>query len=133
MDSLFTRTFVTNKEEREREWGDIQTAVNAVDKTGFHPLDHFAGETLLLKRLESKSDKKCASCCSQPQEPQEYPSHLVRKFVGAQAAPLAKELRLRGGMFNDHMPWGYASLFKDCGDHSMTLSIDTVSALITYL
>ena len=59
--------------------------------------------------------------------------HVVRVLRGQEADPLASELRLRGGMFNDHMPWGYASLFKDCGDHSMTLSIDTVSALITYL
>jgi len=48
---------------------------------------------------------------------------------GSKAEPLAAELRLRGGMFNDHMPWGYASLFKDCGGNSSGLSID----MITYL
>jgi len=31
---------------------------------------------------------------------------------GTQAEPLARELRLRAGMFNDHMPWGYQGLFK---------------------
>ena len=40
--------------------------------------------------------------------------HVVRRLEGGQAAPLARELRLRAGMFNDHMPWGYAGLFKGC-------------------
>ena len=63
----------------------------------------------------------------QPQEPEEAPSHLVRKFVGVQAAPLAKELRLRGGMFNDHMPWGYASLFEGHGGDTSGLTLDMIT------
>lgn len=104
------RVHVMNEDVKEREWGDILSAVKLVQKTGFHPLDHIAGLTYLVKRGEN--DK-----------------HVIRLLQGSKAEPLAAELRLRGGMFNDHMPWGYASLFKDCGGNSSGLSID----MITYL
>ena len=112
---MFDRTHVMNDEEREREWGDINSAVSAVDKTGFYPLEHIAGQTYLVKRADTGEDSL---------------EHVVRLLPGDKAAPLATELRLRGGMFNDHMPWGYASLFKDCGGNSTGLSIDM---MITYL
>ena len=108
-----------SEEDVEREWGDILSAVNAVKETGFHPLNHIAGLTYLLKRVDNSG--------------QVGQDHVVRMLQGGEAAPLAGELRLRGGMFNDHMPWGYASLFKDCGDRSMDLSLDTITSFITYL
>ena len=80
-------------QERDSEWEDILTACTAVDKTGFLPLNHIAGVTYLVKRGEG--------------------GHLVRVLQGSQANPLAGEVRLRGGMFNDHMPWGYTSVFKE--------------------
>ena len=104
------RRHVSSNEEREREWEDIKTAVTAVDKTGFLPLHHIAGVTYLAKRGEEE--------------------YTIRVLQGAKADPLAGEVRLRGGMFNDHMPWGYASLFKDRGGNTDSiLSID----LLTYI
>ena len=102
-----------SEEDVEREWGDILAAVSVVKETGFYPLSHIAGLTYLVKRVGQ--------------------DHVVRMLKGSEADPLASELRLRGGMFNDHMPWGYASLFRDCGEHSLDLSIDTITSFITYL
>jgi len=49
--------------------------------------------------------------------------------LGGQAAHLSKELRLRGGMFNDHMPWGYGGLFKECGGNTSGLTLDMLKYL----
>ena len=87
------RRHVSRDQERDTEWEDILTACTAVDKTGFLPLSHIAGVTYLVKRSGE--------------------GHLVRVLQGSQANPLAGEVRLRGGMFNDHMPWGYTSVFKE--------------------
>ena len=104
------RRHVMSDQEKEEEWADIMTAVTAVDKTGFLPLHHIAGVTYLVKRGGEE--------------------HTIRVLKGAKAAPLAGEVRLRGGMFNDHMPWGYASLFKDRGGNTDSiLSID----MLTYI
>ena len=87
------RRHVRSAQERDSEWEDILTACTAVDKTGFLPLNHIAGVTYLVKRSGE--------------------GHMVRVLQGSQANPLAGEVRLRGGMFNDHMPWGYTSVFKE--------------------
>ena len=50
---FYYRVHVMNEDVKEREWGDILSAVKVVDKTGFHPLDHIAGLTYLVKRGEN--------------------------------------------------------------------------------
>eukprot|EP00092_Neocalanus_flemingeri_P020912 GFUD01022655.1.p1 GENE.GFUD01022655.1~~GFUD01022655.1.p1 ORF type:complete len:449 (+),score=115.12 GFUD01022655.1:272-1618(+) len=103
------RRFVSRSEEKEKEWNDITTAAEAVTETGFSQLCHTAGVTYLVKRGDT--------------------GHVVRMLEGERARHLSQELRLRGGMFNDHMPWGYAGLFKDCGGNTTGLSIDMLKYL----
>jgi len=103
------RRFVSTSEEKEKEWNDITAAVEAVKETGFFKLCHTAGVTYLVKRGDM--------------------GHVVRLLEGERAGNLSQELRLRGGMFNDHMPWGYAGLFKDFGGNTSGLSIDMLKYL----
>ena len=42
---------------------------------------------------------------------------------------LSGHFRLRGGMFNDHMPWGYGSLFENCGGNVDGVSFDDLANL----
>jgi len=103
------RRFVSNSADKEKEWADITTAVQAVTKTGFHQLSHSAGVTYLVKRSDT--------------------GHVVRMLEGKKASHLSQELRLRGGMFNDHMPWGYGGLFKECGGNTTGLTLDMLKYL----
>jgi len=103
------RRFVSSSAEKEKEWADITAATQAVTETGFYKLGHTAGVTYLVKRGDT--------------------GHVVRMLEGGQAAHLSKELRLRGGMFNDHMPWGYGGLFKECGGNTSGLTLDMLKYL----
>ena len=105
-----TRKFLaTAADQRAEGWSNVASAIEAVYSTGFTNLTHMAGTTYLLKRAEV--------------------GHIVRRLEGCQAEPLAHELRLRAGMFNDHMPWGYNALFKGCGGCSHTYSLDMLKYL----
>ena len=113
-----TRRFVaTAIEQRAEGWSSVSAATEAVHATGFTVLTHCAGTTYLLKRIEKNHYNHY--CCKRTKE-----SHVVRLLKGQKAEPLSRELRLRAGMFNDHMPWGYASLFKECGSNAQGLSLD---------
>jgi len=103
------RRFVSTSAKKEKEWEDITTATQAVKETGFTQLTHMAGVTYLVKRGDT--------------------GHVVRMLEGEKAIHLAQELRLRGGMFNDHMPWGYGSLFKECGGNTSGLTLDMLKYL----
>eukprot|EP00090_Calanus_glacialis_P011310 TRINITY_DN19740_c0_g1_i1.p1 TRINITY_DN19740_c0_g1~~TRINITY_DN19740_c0_g1_i1.p1 ORF type:complete len:510 (-),score=107.93 TRINITY_DN19740_c0_g1_i1:92-1621(-) len=103
------RRFVSSSAEKDKEWADITTAVQAVTETGFSQLCHTAGVTYLLKRSDI--------------------GHVVRMLEGGKAVHLSQELRLRGGMFNDHMPWGYGGLFKECGGNTTGLTLDMLKYL----
>jgi len=86
-------------EERIEGWNNISTAMKAVKSSGFSRLTHCAGTTYLLKKSDLTWEGGEVG-------------HVARRMEGTQAEPLARELRLRAGMFNDHMPWGYQGLFK---------------------
>lgn len=96
-------------EERAEGWNRLDAAIQAVKASGFAELTHCAGMTYLLKRAEV--------------------GHVVRVLEGLEATPLAEQLRMRGGMFNDHMPWGYANLFKGCGGCTSGYSLDMLKYL----
>ena len=69
------------------------------------------------------------------QEPvgDEHEEFVVRRLEGGvQVAPLAADFRLRGGMFNDHMPWGYGGLFEGCGGNVDGVTFDNILSLIAY-
>jgi len=105
-----TRKFVALPvEERADGWNRLEAAISAVKKSGFAELTHFAGMTYLVKRADV--------------------GHVVRKLEGLEALPLAEQLRMRGGMFNDHMPWGYSNLFKGCGGCTSGYSLDMLKYL----
>ena len=100
-----TRKFLaTSADNRMEGWSSVASAIEAVYSTGFTRLTHMAGTTYLMKRGEV--------------------GHVVRRLEGLEAEPLSQELRLRAGMFNDHMPWGYNALFKGCGGCSHSYSLD---------
>jgi len=86
-------------EERIEGWDKISAAMQAVKSSGFSRLTHCAGTTYLLKKSDLTWEGGEVN-------------HVARRMEGTQAEPLARELRLRAGMFNDHMPWGYQGLFK---------------------
>ena len=93
------------------DWRRIIDARHAITETGFTSLHHIAGVTYLLKRkhhgvIETEEE------------------FVVRQFVGTQDSPLHQEFRLRGGMFSDHMPWAYNSLFQDKGENVNAFSLD---------
>ena len=105
-----TRKFLaTAANQRAEGWESVAAAIEAVYSTGFTRLTHMAGTTYLLKKADV--------------------GHTVRRLEGCQAEPLAQELRLRAGMFNDHMPWGYNALFRGCGGCSNTYSLDMLKYL----
>ena len=93
------------------DWRDIIKEKQAITKTGFTPLHHIAGVTYLLKRKHHGV-----------REGQD--EFVVRHFVGTDDSPMHREFRLRGGMFCDHMPWAYNSLFQNKGENVDGLSLD---------
>ena len=60
-------------------------------------LNHPAGNILVFKR-KAKTPETC----------------ILRKFEGSNHH-FPKNLRLKGAMFNHHMPWGYNGLFEGHG------------------
>ena len=40
--------------------------------------------------------------------------------------PLSSSLRLRGAMFNHHMPWGYNALFDGYGSEATKVDLSTL-------
>ena len=126
-----TRRFLAvAPEERADGWGSVTAAIEAVQATGFTSLTHCAGVTYLMKRVDHRSVVSRVGklvgkvCCCRADSLGVEKKHVVRRLEGKEAEPLARELRLRAGMFNDHMPWGYAGLFKDCGGCEIELSLD---------
>ena len=90
------------------KWKDIIGAVDVVKETGFPPLDHVAHTTYLIKRAGD--------------------DHVVRHLEGLQASRnLSSNVKLRGGMFNNHMPWGYAGIFKNCGGDTTGITLDLIA------
>ena len=91
-------------------WKDIIAATEIVKDTGFPPLDHAAHNVYLMKRAEV--------------------GHVVRHLEGLEATRnLSTNVKLRGGMFNDHMPWGYAGLFKNCGGDTTGMTLDMLKRI----
>ena len=70
--------------------------VEQEDSLGMARLGHPAGQVLVFKR----NDKKQVV--------------TLRKFQGSDHH-ISNNLRLKGAMFNHHMPWGYNGLFEGHG------------------
>lgn len=79
--------------DENSKWFAVKTAVDSVQDAGILQLEHPAQQVYMFKRKENDV--------------------ITRKLT--QTKPLSDRLRLRGAMFNHHMPWGYAYLFKDYG------------------
>ena len=80
--------------------------MNLINGTGFAELDLIAENVFMIKR--SNDDQ-----------------FVIRHLQGLdQTKYLTSGMKIRMGIFNDHMPWGYQSLFKDFGEVSENCSTD---------
>ena len=64
---------------------------------GMSKLTHPAGNVLVFKRNPKKDQL------------------VLRRFIGTNGQNFSRNLRLKGAMFNHHMPWGYNGLFDGHG------------------
>ena len=64
---------------------------------GMSKLTHPAGNVLVFKRNPKKGQL------------------VLRRFIGPNVQNFSRNLRLKGAMFNHHMPWGYNGLFDGHG------------------
>ena len=105
-----TRTFVCDsKVVEEGGWKKIIDTMNLIQATGFAELNHVAKNVFLIKR--SSEDQ-----------------FTIRHLKGLEDTKnLTSGMKLRMGVFNDHMPWGYGSLFKDYGEVSRNCSLDVLN------
>ena len=79
-------------------WDEVHEAAESLPDHGIIYLAHPAKQLYLFKR---KNDDV-----------------ITRRLTDTK--PLSERLRLRGAMFNHHMPWGYNALFTGYGlDHSL--------------
>ena len=67
------------------------------DSMGMSKLTHPAGNILVFKRNPKKEQL------------------VLRRFLGPNVQNFSRNLRLKGAMFNHHMPWGYNGLFEGHG------------------
>ena len=75
------------------QWDAIKKAVDSVECPGILELEHPAKQLYIFKRKENDV--------------------ITRRL--SKTRPLSDHLRLRGAMFNHHMPWGYGALFQGYG------------------
>lgn len=81
-------------------WKKVRAAVESVEKEdsmGMSKLTHPAGNVLVFKRNPKKGQL------------------VLRRFIGPNVQNFSRNLRLKGAMFNHHMPWGYNGLFDGHG------------------
>ena len=86
----------------------MRSAVHSVeeeDSLGMARLNHPAGHILVFKRNKKKE------------------IIVLRRFHG-QNHHLSNNLRLKGSMFNHHMPWGYNGLFEGHGTVPSNVTIE---------
>ena len=104
-----TRTFLCDRKAvEEGGWRKIIDTLDLIKATGFAELDLLAHNVFLIKR--SKDDQ-----------------FIIRHLKGLeQTKYLTSGMKLRMGIFNDHMPWGYNTLFKDYGEHSEDCSLEFI-------
>ena len=104
-----TRIFICDKKVvEEGGWKKIIDTMNLINGTGFAELDLIAENVFMIKR--SNDDQ-----------------FVIRHLQGLdQTKYLTSGMKLRMGIFNDHMPWGYQSLFKDFGEVSENCSLDSL-------
>jgi len=105
-----TRTFVCDtKVVEEGGWKKLIDTMNLIQTTGFAELNLVAKNVFLIKR--SSEDQ-----------------FTIRHLTGLEETEnLTSGMKLRMGVFNDHMPWGYGSLFKDYGEVSRNCSLDVLN------
>ena len=108
-----TRIFICdNKVIEEGGWRSIIDTMNLIKSTGFTRLDHAAQNIFLLKRPNDNDD------------------FVVRHLKGfGETQNLSSGLKLRTGVFNDHMPWAYNSLFDGLGVEEVIPSLEFLHEL----
>jgi len=91
--------------EIEGVWGEVENAVSKIPNLSEPRLRHLGNTLFVLRRRERAT--------SQPL--------VFTKYEGSGQTDLyAKALRFSTRMFDDHMPWGYNSLFAGVGDLNQT-------------
>jgi len=98
---------VKSEDEPEIEgvWGEVEAACSTIPSVAEPRLHHLAHTLFVVRRRETTS--------SQPL--------IFTKYEGVGQTDLyAKELRFSTSMFDDHMPWGYNSLFAGVGALNQT-------------
>jgi len=98
---------VKSEDEPEIEgvWGEVEAACSTIPSVAEPRLHHLAHTLFVLRRRD-----KTAS----------HPLTFTKYEGSAQTDLYAKELRFSTSMFDDHMPWGYNSLFSGVGSLNQT-------------
>jgi len=99
---------VKSEDEPEIEgvWGEVEAACSRIPSVAEPRLHHLAHTLFVVRRRDTTSS-------SQPL--------TFTKYEGLGQTDLyAKELRFSTSMFDDHMPWGYNSLFTGVGALNQT-------------
>jgi len=95
----------SDEPEIEGVWGEVENAVSKIPNLSEPRLRHLGNTLFVLRRRERAT--------SQPL--------VFTKYEGSGQTDLyAKALRFSTRMFDDHMPWGYNSLFAGVGDLNQT-------------
>jgi len=86
--------------ELDRVWGEVEDACSSIPSLAEPRLHHLAHTLFVVRRRKTTSS---------------LPLTFTKYEGSAQTDLYAKELRFSTGMFDDHMPWGYNSLFSGVG------------------
>jgi len=105
----FRDTEEVNSEDNESEiegvWEEVEAACSSIPSLDEPRLHHLAHTLFVVRRRKTTSSAPL----------------IFTKYEGSDQTDLyAKELRFSTSMFDDHMPWGYNSLFEGVGDLNRT-------------
>lgn len=103
---------VVDASKLSSSWARVQEAVESVeaeDKSGKTHYRHTAGHLYMLNRK--------VDCL------------LIRKFEDTK--PMADRMRLKAGMFNQHMPWSYSALFDGYGFSNLKVPMEDFEEVLT--
>lgn len=88
-------------------WEQVEAAVESIPETEHAELSQVGRNLIVMRKDKDKDDI------------------LLTKFSGSEnIRKFSHQIRFKYGMFEDHMPWGYGSLFSKLGSIEAAMNID---------
>eukprot|EP00090_Calanus_glacialis_P002599 TRINITY_DN11944_c0_g1_i1.p1 TRINITY_DN11944_c0_g1~~TRINITY_DN11944_c0_g1_i1.p1 ORF type:complete len:526 (-),score=166.79 TRINITY_DN11944_c0_g1_i1:92-1669(-) len=88
-------------------WDQVEAAVESIPQTEHAELTQVGRNLIVMRKDKDKDDISLTKFSG---------SENIRKF--------SHQIRFKYGMFEDHMPWGYGSLFTKLGTTEAVMNID---------